>query len=160
VPACGDSPCYQSYGFLGTWSFAVNTLGPIFVEIIGSTSLLLRVIWQKRRLHQSNQWRKQRRMILQLSLVSGLNISLNGPTGLIPLAHILGLPPDYAVQAELYFYFLGYFVIFLFPFASLAQFPDLRRRIKKYIFKLVPRQLRPPTTVTPVVAVVPIRRVA
>ena len=140
VPVCGASPCYQSYGILGMFEFMVNTTIPIMLESIVSVGLVMRVQWQKRRLRQSTQWRKHRRMIIQLFLVSGLNVILNLPISLIPIARLCGLPSDYGVQAQLYFFFLGYFVIFLFPFASLCQFPELRKKLKTKIFPVVPRQ--------------------
>lgn len=140
VPVCGASPCYQSYGVLGMFEFMVNTSIPIILEGIVSIGLVIRVQWQKRRLRQATQWRKNRRMIIQLFLVSGVNIILNLPISLIPIAHLCGLPPEYGVQAQLYFFFLGYFVIFLFPFVSLSQFPELRKRMKRKIFPAQPRQ--------------------
>ena len=118
VPVCGASPCYEDYGIQGMWEFIVNASIPIGLEGMVTVALVLRVLWQRRRLRQSSQWRKQRRMMIQLFLVSGLNVSLNLPIQLIPLAHLLGLPKTYGVQAHLYFFFLGYFVVFLFPFAS------------------------------------------
>jgi hypothetical protein len=160
VPVCGASPCYQAYGILGMWEFIVNTNIPILLECIITIGLVLRVQWQKRRLCQSNQWRKQRRMMIQLFLISSLNVSLNLPIYLIPLAHLCGLPPEYGVQAELYFFFLGYFVIFLFPFASLCQYSDLRKKIKKNIFCIVPTQPRYTATVAPTMMAMPMSRLA
>jgi hypothetical protein len=158
VPVCGASPCYQLYGILGMWEFIVNTSTPIILEGIVSIGLVVRVQWQKRRLRQSTQWRKHRRMIIQLFLISGLNVSLNLPIYLIPLAHLCGLPPAYGVQAELYFFFLGYFVIFLFPFVSLCQFPDLRKNMKKKIFCVVSRQPNQTATVGPTMRAIPMVR--
>jgi hypothetical protein len=160
VPVCGASPCYQSYGILGMWEFIVDTTIPILLEGIVSVGLIVCVQWQKRRLRQSTQWRKHRRMIIQLFLTSGLNITLNLPIYLIPLAHLCGLPPEYGVQAELYFFFLGYFVIFLFPFISLCQFPDLRKKMKKKIFGIVSRQPNHTATVAPTMRIIPMTRVA
>ncbi len=139
-PLCGDSPCYQSYSILALWEFIFNTGAPILLEGIVSTALVIRVQWQKQRLHQSAQWRKQRRMIIQLLLISGVNISLNFPYYLLTLAHLYGLPAEDGGQAELYFSFFGYFIIFLFPFVSLCQFPELHKKIKNKIFGTAPRQ--------------------
>jgi hypothetical protein len=147
---CGASPCFHSYGFLGMWEFTINACVPIMLEIIVSIGLILRVYWQKRRLHQSHQWRKQRRMIIQLFLVSGLNTCLNLPLYAIPIAQLCGVTSVDSYDADVYFYFLGYFVIFLFPFASLCQYPELRKKIKKKIVGLVKKQPRHTTTVVPI----------
>ena len=160
VPVCGATPCYQSYGILGKWEFSVHTSAPIILEGIVSAALVIRVQWQKRRLHQSAQWRKQRRMIIQLFLISGLNVSLNLPLNLILLAYLCGLPSQYGVQAELYFYFLAYFVIFLFPFASLCQFPELRKKIKRNIFNVLVRRPDQTPTVAPTIIAIPMKRLA
>ncbi|CAF1606809.1 unnamed protein product [Adineta ricciae] len=116
LPVCNASPCYQSYGIFTMWELIVNGSIPIFLEGIASVGLIIRVQVQRRRLYQSAQWGKQRRMIIQLFLVSGLNMSFNLPIYFIPILRLCGLPPDCGVQAELYFFFLGYFVIFLFQF--------------------------------------------
>ena len=160
VPVCGASPCYQSYGILGIWEFTVNTTAPILLEGMFSIGLVVRVQWQKRRLHQSTQWAKQRRMIIQLLLISCLNVNLNLPIYLIPLAHLWGLPQEYGVQIELYYFFLGYFVVFLFPFASLSQFPGLRKKLKKKIFGVISRQPFYAATVVPGITVIPMARMS
>lgn len=158
LPVCGASPCYQSYGILGMFEFIVNTSIPIMLEGLFSIVLIVRVQWQKRRLRQSSQWRKHRRMIIQLFLISGLNICLNLPISLIPIAHMCGLSPEYGVQAELYFFFLGYFVIFLLPFISLCQFPDLRKQMRKKIFCVLSRRPGHTATVAPTMIAIPMVR--
>ncbi|CAF1084938.1 unnamed protein product [Adineta steineri] len=158
IPVCGATPCYQSYGILGMWDFIVNTIIPILLEGIASISLILRVQCHRRRLRQSNKWRKQRRMIIQLFMVSSLNIGISLPIFLIPLAHLCGLPPQYGVEAELYFYFFGYFIVFLFPFASLSQYSDLRRKIKNKIVNRAARQPRRTATVGPTMRDIPMIR--
>ncbi|CAF0721750.1 unnamed protein product [Adineta steineri] len=140
LPGCGAAPCFQSYGFLAIWDGFVNNTTPIILESIVNIGLILRVQWQKRRLRQSNQWRKQRRMIIQLCMISGLNMCLNIPLTILLLAHFFGLAPEYGAQPQLYFSFLGYFVFFLFPFTSLCQFPDLRKNITRKIVGILPRQ--------------------
>ena len=148
VPVCGASPCYQSYGILGTWEFLVNSVIPIFLEGIATVGLVARVHCQRRRLQQSNRWRKQRRMIIQLMLVSSMNVTLNTPVFFIPFLRSCGLALEYAIQPELYFFFFGYFVIFLFPFASLCQYPHFRKAISKRIVAIY-RYLRQTATVAP-----------
>ncbi|CAF3504768.1 unnamed protein product [Rotaria socialis] len=155
LSVCGASPCYQSYGILGEWEFIVNSSISIVLESIVSIGLIVRVQRQKRRIHQSTQWHKYRRMIIQLFLVSSVDLSLNLPFYLIAFAHLCGLPQEYGAQLQLYFFFLGYFAIFLFPFASLCQFPELRKTIKNKIIAVLPRQLYRRTPVGPVTVTIP-----
>ncbi|CAF1333412.1 unnamed protein product, partial [Rotaria sp. Silwood1] len=139
LPMCNPNPCYESYGILGMWEYIVNTTAPVLIEAVASISFLVRVHLQRQRLRRSNQWRKNRRIILQLLFVSILNIGFNVPPYLISLAHFCGLPPEYGVEAQRYFYFLGYFVIFLFPFACLFQYPELLSTIKEKLFCRMPQ---------------------
>ncbi|CAF1505030.1 unnamed protein product [Adineta ricciae] len=89
-----------------------------------------------------HRWSKQRRMIIQLTLVSALDVSLNTPIFFIPLLRRFGLPSDFGIQPELYFFYFGYFVVFLFPFASLCQYPDLRRTLKRKLCLVCERSHR------------------
>ncbi|CAF1531378.1 unnamed protein product [Rotaria sp. Silwood1] len=131
------------------WEFIVNTSTPILLEGLASILFIIRVKWQKRRLQRSSNWRKQRRLTIQLLLMSSLNLAFNLPIYLIPLAHLCGLPPEYGIQPELYFFFLGYFVIFLFPFICLSQYPELRKNIKQKILRMIPRDRHLTATVAP-----------
>ncbi|CAF5013350.1 unnamed protein product, partial [Rotaria sp. Silwood1] len=146
LPVCNGVPCYQSYGILGMWEFTVNTSLPLIVEFCASSSFIIRIVRQKQRLRRSIQWHKQRRLTIQLLLMSTINMIFNFPISFIPLLHQCGLPLEYGVQAELYFFFLGYFVTFLFPFVCLVQYPELRKEIKQKIFCTTARG--PPQTTT------------
>ncbi|CAF1520872.1 unnamed protein product [Adineta ricciae] len=156
APACGISPCYQSYGVFGFWDLFANNWAPIILEGIISIALILRVQWQKRRLHQSDQWRKQRRMIIQLCLVTGINMCINLPIYLITFAHMCGLPSDYGAQARLYFYFFAYYITLLFPFTALSQYPELRKTIEKKIFCMSTTRPHHLSTVATTKRVIPI----
>ncbi|CAF1210532.1 unnamed protein product [Adineta steineri] len=160
VLVCGSSPCYESYGILGMWEFILHAATPVLLEGIASIALLLRVQIQRRRLRQSNQWRKQRRMIIQLLLVTTLNIGINFSNCALFCAQFFGLSLEYGVEAQLYFSFLDYFVIFLFPFISLSQFPDLRKTIKKKLLGVVRRQPHHTATVTHTRRDIPMNRMA
>ncbi|CAF0857940.1 unnamed protein product [Adineta steineri] len=160
VPVCGQSPCYESYGILGMWEFILHAAIPILLEGIASIVLLLRVQIQKRRLRQSNQWRKHRRMIIQLLLVSSLNIGINFPGNALLIAHLYGLPAEDGAQVQLYCFFLPYFIVFLFPFISLTQFPDLRKTMKKKLLGIVRRQPHHTATVTHTIRDIPMNRLA
>ncbi|CAF4002200.1 unnamed protein product [Adineta steineri] len=160
VPICGGSPCYESYGILGMWEFIVNLSIPILLEGITSIALILRVQIQRRRLRQSNQWRGQRRMINQLLLVSSLNIGINFSGTVLLIAHLYGLPQEYGAEAQLYYFFLEYFAIFLFSFISLSQFPDLRKTMKEKIMGVVRRRIHHTAAVLPTRRDIPMNRVA
>ncbi|CAF1141251.1 unnamed protein product [Adineta steineri] len=157
---CGQSPCYVSYGILGLWEFTVHIMIPIVLEGIASIALLLRVQIQKRRLRQSNQWRRQRRMIIQLLLVSSLNMGLNFSSNAIFFAHLFGVSQESVAEVQFYFSFLDYFVVLLFPFICLSQFPNLRNTMKEKLLGVVRRRPHHTDTVAHTNRDIPMNRVA
>lgn len=146
LPICNAYPCYQEDSFLGMWEFIMNNIVPSLFVAVFSGALLIRVIRQKRRLHQHVQWHRQRRMIIQLVAISALNIVINVPLNIVSLARLCGLPANYGVEAQQYFYFSCYFLIFLFPFVCLFAYPELW---KKGPFKRCYRKFRPNIMVMP-----------
>jgi hypothetical protein len=133
------------------WEFAGNSSTPIVIECIVSIALILRVQWQRRRLHQSNQWRKQRRMIIQLCLISGVNISVNLPFYAISILEYCGISSDSMNEVDFDFFYLTYLIYFLFPFTSLCQFSELRKKVKKQIVGLVKKQPGHTAAVAPII---------
>jgi hypothetical protein len=146
LPICNEYPCYQDDTILGMWDFIVNNIVPSLLTAFLSVALLIRVIQQKRRLNQQIHWRKQRKMTIQLVSISVLNIIFNIPLNLVSLAHLCGLPDDYAVEEEHYFYFSCYFLIFLFPFVCLYSYPELYMKVKS---KFLCRKFRTNTAIVP-----------
>jgi hypothetical protein len=52
------------------------------------------------------------------------------PLNIFIFAHLCGLPENVGVDIQLYFDFLCYFVILLYPFLCLSFLPELRQRMK------------------------------
>ncbi|CAF1352740.1 unnamed protein product [Adineta steineri] len=100
----------------------------------GSTFLVLRVIIRKRHLQQQQiQWRKHRKMILQLLSVTSLFFILYLPPVILGTAYKLGLPSDVGVQYNTYASLFAYYITFLFPFTCLSTIPQLGTRIKNIL---------------------------
>ncbi|CAF1224382.1 unnamed protein product [Adineta ricciae] len=140
---CDVGPCLESYKFINLWETNFNYCCPVIIETVASISLLLRVQWQKRRLRRSNQWRKQRRMIMQLGLVSGINMVMNLPLYIVFIARSCGVATQSSTEAKIWFDFLSYGIVFFFPFASLCQFPVLRKQIIKTLTCIIARPSPP-----------------
>ena len=146
LPTCNAYPCYQAHWFMGQWDFIMNNIVPSFIVAVLSVALLVRVVRQKRRLHLKTEWRKQRRMTIQLVSISALNVIFNVPLNLISLAHLVGLPEARGVEVEQYLYFFTYFVIFFFPFVCLSSYPKIYKRLS---WKFLCRRCRSNTAVVP-----------
>jgi hypothetical protein len=138
LPVCAASPCHLFHPVLGLWEMGVHGCLSTIVVAFFSIALLIRVILHKRRRNRVFQWRKYRKMIIQLLSISALYLLLNFPIMILSVAHLCGLPPDIGVEAQQITFFLTYWVMFLLPFVALTSLPGLRN--KMYMMGLLKRQ--------------------
>jgi len=103
---------------------------PSLLIIIFNLALLARVIWQKYKVHRSPQWKKQRKLAIQVFLMSSFYLVFSLPLTTIYLARLC-CQPNWANQLLSIYFFLSYFVIFLLPFVSLAGLPELWNRVNR-----------------------------
>jgi hypothetical protein len=130
LPICNDFPCYLNNPLLGIWDSVLNSIIPTIIMTVASVTLLLRVHYQKRRLRRPNLWRKQRKMIIHLLSQCVLYLIPNIPLSIFNFAHLCGLLKSVGVDLQLYFDFLCYFVILLYPFVCLSALSELRKKVK------------------------------
>lgn len=93
---------------------------PIFVLIIFSNTLFLRVIIKKRRLRVANGWRQYRKMTIQLLFVSIIYL-FDLPYIIVTIVRWSGYPNFGTNVQGPYFYYINYIPIILFPFAILGH---------------------------------------
>jgi hypothetical protein len=143
LPVCDEFPCYLNDRILGTWDTVINNALSTFIICIASVILLVRVYLQKRRLHQPNLWRKQRKMTIQLLCGCVLYLSPNIPFNTLTFAHLCGLSNSIGLEAQLYADFLCYFVVILYPFVCFGSLSEIRNKVKWRGFFLLkkPRQV-------------------
>ncbi|CAF1496450.1 unnamed protein product, partial [Rotaria sp. Silwood1] len=67
--ACGND-CIRSYAMFSAWGKMVHQIAPSLCIGIFSVSLLIRVLYSKRRLQQAFSWRKHSKMAYQLLSIS------------------------------------------------------------------------------------------
>ena len=127
---CNANPCYQTGPLIRTWDLILNNIAPGLSEPIISMTLIIRVIRQKQRLSQGVQWRKHRKMVLQLILASFMNVTLIVPLNVFSLAYLFGLPRDYGAEVVSYFYFFAYYLSLVLPFIFLTSIPRISRKVK------------------------------
>jgi hypothetical protein len=68
---CGI-PCYFTASFLGQFDFIFNIAVPVMVIMLANLTLAIRVTYQKVSRYQTINWRRHRKMVLQLWIVSSL----------------------------------------------------------------------------------------
>jgi hypothetical protein len=124
---CVDA-CLFDAGFFSVFDTIVHEVSPVFVIIIFSISLLLRVLWKKYRTRQPIQWRKQRKMTIQLLSISFLYLLLLFPFTLVDFMLVCGFPPENIVDFRQYALYLHFFMTLFFPFICVLSLSELRSK--------------------------------
>jgi hypothetical protein len=141
---CVDA-CLFDDGTFGVFDTIVDEVLPVFVIIISSIALLLRVLWQKYRMGQPIQWRKQRKMTIQLLSISFLYLILLCPFTLVDFMLVCGFPLESIVDFREYALFLHFFMMLFLPFICVLSLPELRAK-----FIIVLHLHRPARRIAPV----------
>ncbi|CAF1245999.1 unnamed protein product [Adineta ricciae] len=127
-PVCGAYPCYLTIPLLAVWDSVGHGTLPAFLIIIFNIGLLWRIIWQKR--HHHRNWRKFRKMALQLLSIAFIYIFINFPPWIINTIQLSG-HPDWGAEVFAYLFFFSTLTQFLYPFAYLIHLPGVGLYVKK-----------------------------
>ncbi|CAF1419839.1 unnamed protein product [Adineta steineri] len=127
---CGDYPCYLTVPVLAIWDNIVHSLICTFLIAIFNVTLLIRIIWQKR--HQRPNWKKYRKMVVQLLSISAVYLCFNTAPSIIVTVQMVGYP-DWGADVYNYFFFFTTSIQFLVPFICLLHLPNKLRKIRKLI---------------------------
>jgi hypothetical protein len=120
---CGGIACYGSIPFLVMFEQIVfSVIGSCLIAIF-NLLLLVRVIWQKHRIHQVIEWKKQRKLATQVISMSMLYLLFSLPVTIIYIIRLFG-QPDWAMEVVSIFFFLSYFTIIFLPIVCLATLPQ------------------------------------
>jgi phosphatidylglycerophosphate synthase len=91
---------------------------------IFNMALVVRVVRQKYRIHRSVQWKKQRKLPVQMIALSLLFLIFSLPSTTIYLVRLFG-PPDWADKV------LPIFFVLLLPYVCLDNLPYLWKKLNK-----------------------------
>ena len=129
--ACGMPPCYIGVSSLNLWDYLINGILCTFVETTFSIGLLVRVLYQKRRVHQRLNWGKHRKMAFQLLAVSFLSLPTIFPIMLLTLIRQIGgtALADFGTMLDPYLTYLYTFVVLMLPLICLGYLPELWPRL-------------------------------
>ncbi|CAF0786545.1 unnamed protein product [Adineta ricciae] len=134
-------PCMLSQSFLGKWDTICHQIIATFIIIISSSALLFRILRQKSRLNRAIQWRKQRKMTIQLLTISFLYLIFNFPRTIMQICVYSGLQTELLINIYFNSIFLAVYVIFFFPFVCCGAMPELNKKLRK-IFLCHRKKLR------------------
>lgn len=130
VDLCGTHACYGTISFfVAVEQIGFGAISSCLIAIF-NMALVVRVVRQKYRIHRSVQWRKQRKLAVQMIALSLLYLIFSLPLTIIYLVRLFGTP-DWAGKALPIFFFLSYYAILLLPYVCLGNLPRLWEKLKK-----------------------------
>ena len=144
---CADPCLYYNYAF-SVFEMIAHQLLPAAIIIVSSITLLMRAVRQKYRAHQPIQWRKHRKMTIQVLVISVVYLALFFPYALYNLLLTCGVSSRKIRDLEDYSEVFAYTLTLLLPFICVISLPELKLTVNK-IFNLRRTRTRVfPVTIT------------
>ncbi|CAF3223554.1 unnamed protein product [Rotaria sp. Silwood2] len=140
-----NRPYYYTIEFCGFYSCAYDsTVYSMFEFITGgitnaiiiatfSMIIIIRLIKQKHRLNQQVNWRKHRKMVIQLLSILLLFYIFYLPGVIVGILLNCGVPYSYMENVISYGIFFSYYINFLLPFVCAGTLPNLQKKIKNIL---------------------------
>lgn len=125
-------PCLYDIRMISMWDFVVNQIIPILTIIVFSSALFVRVLRQRARMRRTIQWRKHRKMAIQLLSISFFYLIILFPYAVVYIVRLSGLTNTLVTDFRTYTAFLSYFVVLLFPFVCALSLPELQTKMKNF----------------------------
>lgn len=131
LPACGITGFYQNYPLASNWELIGHGCTITAIIIIFSGALLFRFLRYKHRVNPRTEWRKCRKLTLQLLFVVTLFLIFNLPMNLLTAIAISKLSFRIGFIIFPYLYFSAYWLIFLAPFVFLHSIPNVKQKFRR-----------------------------
>jgi phosphatidylglycerophosphate synthase len=112
---CGYPLCYYNNSLVAIWDVVVNHIIPAIVIILCSATLLGRILYEKKHMHQPIRWRRHRKMTIQLLSISILYLILDIPAILLKFAYLCGVSKNIGADFML----------------CASSLPNLKKKIKR-----------------------------
>ena len=122
---CSFSPCFYRIVLLSLYDTMMHWVLPNIVIFFLNISLIIRVVWHRSiRLRQPIQWRKHRKMVIQLLSISIVFVIFNLPVvTYYSLMLLRVLPENVNPQIYAYFYLICYLPVLFMPIFVLFSLP-------------------------------------
>ena len=122
-------PCYFNTESIGNFDTFANNWVPIIVIPVLSIALLIRFRFQRRRMQLDVfQWKRDRKMVIQLLSVASLYFFMWAPLQAAVFYSGIVYSEELSYILVVYLYILPYFVHLLYPFIVLCSYPEFRWR--------------------------------
>ena len=132
VVAISFVPCaFVEHHALYVYETLIHQIFPIFLIVIASAILLIRVILQKYRFHHKVRWRQHRRMTIQLLSISFIYLLFPTPYCIVILLNLAGVSiSNYFQVLDIVGIFVYYAILFN-PVICFASMPELHKILRK-----------------------------
>jgi hypothetical protein len=121
--------CFQNNYVFYMWEAIVHQIIPSLTIVLSSIALFVRILWQKHRMHQPINWRKQRKMALQVLSISLLYLIFSFPLALSTTTTFINPAVNLTMDNWGYMILLSYLTYLLFPFVCAMILPNLRIKL-------------------------------
>ena len=115
---------------LHMWDTIAHQILPNVIIVTFSIALLVRIYWRKYRIGQSVQWRKHRKMTIQVLYISFLYLIFAFPMTLMNFLYLCSISRLFGADLMQYLLVLNYTMILLSPFACLLALPHFQNTWK------------------------------
>ncbi|CAF0738017.1 unnamed protein product [Adineta ricciae] len=129
---CITACIFNNFPFRAFETF-FNNIIPSLIIVFASAALLWRVLRQRYRVRQQIQWRKHRKMTVQLLWISALYLLITAPLAIIIFLGLCGLLANIGTAFGTLAIYASYYIVLLFPFVSLLSLPELYIKLKKML---------------------------
>ncbi|CAF1350950.1 unnamed protein product [Adineta ricciae] len=127
------NPCSLDNEMLGSWELICHHIVGICIIVLSSLTLIVRIIRQKQRLHRSIQWRKHRKLTIQMLLTSMFYLVCDTPWVTIVFALRYGLSYYIVAIPLTNAFMLRDYVTHMYPFISILSSSDLRHKLRRMV---------------------------
>jgi 7 transmembrane receptor (rhodopsin family) len=144
-PLCGY-PCYTTYVNISYYDLFAHTWLPQLFGVMLDIILVVRAIYPKQvgQQQQAGQWRKSRKMIVQLLIISSLYLACQIPYALVLLIQLFSSRPDFAAYVQMvFFYYFFWLLTLLLPLVCIVCLRKVTNKVKKSLIQWI----RPNNTV-------------
>lgn len=107
---------------------------PVALIISLSLALFIRIVRQKSRLNRSVEWRKQRKMTIQLLSISVLYLIFMGPRTVLQFWIFIGFDANDVMVLFFHSAFFANYITFFFPVVCCGSMPELKKKLNQLLF--------------------------
>ena len=141
IPLCGQ-PCFTEDSALSLYDLLVHSWLPVMLIVLFSLGLILRVLYPKLVWRQQHvQWRRYRRMVLQLCSIASLYMIVVGPYCVLQVINLLvELPTAVIYVKDTHLFYVYWLLTLLLPFVCLGCLPEVTHRFHQQVKRWMHRR--------------------